>query len=291
MTENCPGTVTEDPNRETTNKSNLTHVTYTPVVKHYFTRQKQITAIHNFGHIGSLILDVFLYAFDSSGNQVSVKTTDYAIVDQTKNTVTIELTAEISSASGVVIVTDNQFFIDKPKAAKEVGTVTILRNNVLTIAVDGLFERSPEEVLQMSVEVRDMTNFTRNVTGLSQLVTSRHPVVFYNHRMFAYNSVIANSSLHSSRMLIMGKRYNLYSAAIDPKFLARGTTAKLIYPGDLNVFVPISEADKSSPGDAIKTTMLTLSTHDFGDIIADGVQWVVTNQTLLINVDPPYILI
>lgn len=311
LTENCNGTLTMDKNSKPTSVTELTYWINNPTVKAEFRTQRIVTVIHNFGHVGSVIVDVFLYAI-SGGKQVEQKTTNFKIVKKTKTEITIELLESDFKPSGKIVLTDNQYINKTTQQTSASNAVTLTSNSIFTIALDYYKDTAfAPGSAESGVPVDNglvLTAQARYITQSKQYQASdgivNHQFNFYCHASNHYSSVVAASAFSTSRILVTGKPYYLYSAEIPGDLISQrgasviidlsinvtapnGTSSKMTVDG----FIPYVTGTNTRASDICTTSLIYLNHLKIGDIISDGKQWIVGNNTVISTINPPLLKI
>lgn len=260
LTNGCTGRLYEDANAVLSNPSELTYTTSAPVVKQQFVRQRKITVLHNYGRLGSVFIDLFVAPHIES--EPLTKKYDFVIINQTVNSVTIEMP---TSETGVVVVTDNQYASEQSPLVRSVEQVSLLKNSVVTIAIDKFYQTGNVPIdaggneiivtpatkfditgnkiipttgvpipvtwihrtLDIMLNTQDLTATQRrqqyNATTGATTITNK--LRFYNHVCQSYNTVVAASGAFSAlHTIVMGKIYHLYSAVVPSEYTQRGKT-------------------------------------------------------------------
>lgn len=283
FTDRCKGTLTVDPNAVLSERSALTWVQRDKVVKSEFKSKKTITVRHDFGHIGSLVVELFVEAFDETGGSVLVKQSEYTIVNQTTTTVTIELPLV---RNGLVIVTDNQFALpqtDSEAAAQRTWSILSAGGNSITIICN--------QNWNTVVDYPNGREITFNVKKYRDATVVSTPVLFYNNLMDDRAKMVGNIFRAVRIVYIHGKQYFVYNGEISSDLLSRGTMVEIVLPGDAIGFIPLTVADKTGINDIVRTHLFPLSNATLGNIVADGVQWIISDPLTVLPIDPPVILV
>jgi hypothetical protein len=268
FTPDCAGTLSIDPNADISARSSLTW-RQTPIVyKSSFTKIRNLTLTHNFGHIGALIIEVFVEVNTLTGIAHS-KTTDFKVVSQTTDTVVLDL---MTPQTGVVVVTDNQF---NPPALYETTSTwvapNLLTSDIITIAAD-------REVPLFSAELSYKT--------LNSKDTSTDTLTFYNHYQPAGGHVVGGTLWAHYKVIAIEKPYFLYSAQL-PFQLQKGTSLQLT--GNLPTIVwPMAMSQKLAATDIVTDKIIRNSTVRLGDLVVDNSQLVVANSSIIEQLRKPY---
>lgn len=267
FTPDCTGRVTLDPNADISARSDLTWRQTPTIFKSSFSRLRTLTLTHNFGHIGSLVVEIFVEVVSTTGI-THAKTTAFNVVSQTVDTVTIDL---LTPQTGVAVITDNQY--KSPViAATQVAWVapTLLTANIITIAAD-----------------KDVASFVAALSykSLNSYQTQTANLVFQSHHLS--NHPVGGTLWAQYKVLAIEKPYFLYSATI-PLSLQKGTTVQLTGTNLPTVVIPMAMADKSAYTDIVQTRIIRNSVVRLGDLVVDNNQLVIANSSIIEELRKPF---
>lgn len=276
LTPGCVGVLSIDPNADVTARSHITWRQTPKVHKAPFTSVRTIAITHNFGHVGSLVVEIFIEV--NTANGISrVKTTAFDVVSQTADTVVIDLQ---TPHTGVAVVTDNQF--NPPSLVVPSATWMIpnlLTSNILTIAAD--------------IETSSFTA-TLSYKSLTSLDTLATQLEFINH----FQSTEWNGSVHPIggtlwtrfKVLALEKPYFLYSAVI-PRYLLQKGNSLLLTGSELpTIVLPLATSDKTVTADIVQDRIIRNSTVRLGDLVVDNNQLVVANSAIVEELRKPFVI-
>jgi hypothetical protein len=231
---------------------------------------------HNFGHIGSLIVEIFVEA-NTSGGISRVKTTAFTVVSQTADTVIIDL---LTPQTGVAVVTDNQFNPPTLVVPSTSWTApSLLTSNILTIAAD--------------IEASSFTA-TLSYKSLTSLDTLYTQLDFINHFQSTgwttSNVPIGGTLWTHYKVIALEKPYFLYSAVIPTYLLQKGNSLLLTGSTLPTVVLPLATSDKSAAADVVQDRIIRNSTIRLGDLVVDNNQLVVANSTIVEELRKPFVI-
>lgn len=274
FTPGCVGTLSVDPNADVTARSRITWRQTPRVHTMPFASIRRVVLTHNFGHIGSLVIEVFTEVNTPSGIR-RVKSTAFTVVSQTVDTVTIEFS---TPQTGVVVVTDNQFnppTIELPSTAWVIPG--LLTSNILTIAAD--------------IEVPTFTA-TLAYKSLTSVDTQYVQVEFINHNQ-SNRTVIApvgGTLWVRYKVVAIEKPYFLYSVPIPTYILQKGSSLVLTGQTLPTVILPLATSDKSATTDIVQDRIIRNSTIRLGDLVVDNNQLVVANSAIVEELRKPFVI-
>jgi hypothetical protein len=276
LTPGCVGVLSVDPNADVTARSHITWRQTPKVYKTSFTSVRTIVLTHNFGHIGSLIVEIFVEA-NTSGGISRVKTTAFTVVSQTADTVIIDL---LTPQTGVAVVTDNQFNPPTLVVPSTSWTApSLLTSNILTIAAD--------------IEASSFTA-TLSYKSLTSLDTLYTQLDFINHFQSTgwttSNVPIGGTLWTHYKVIALEKPYFLYSAVIPTYLLQKGNSLLLTGSTLPTVVLPLATSDKSAAADVVQDRIIRNSTIRLGDLVVDNNQLVVANSTIVEELRKPFVI-
>lgn len=260
FTPDCAGLLAMDPNAIVTPRSHLTW-SQTPVVfKASFSKTRILTVAHNFGHVGSIVIEVFVESVSASGTVIHAKTTNFKLISQTANTISVDL---LTQHTGVIVVTSTQY--NSPIGSSTNVTwspPTLLTANIMTIAAD--------------IEV---SSFTATLTfkTLMSNASATVPLVFQSH--YLSTAPIGGTIWSRYRVLAIEKPYFLYSTIIPTNILQKGTTLRL--SGSPTIVWPMAVSGKTAPTDVVRDKLIRNSTIRLGDLVVDNTQLVIANSSII----------
>jgi hypothetical protein len=270
FTPSCAGILSIDPNADITARSSLTW-RQTPVVfKSSFSKIRNITLTHNFGHVGALIVEVFVEVSTSSGIS-HAKTTNFKIISQTTDTVVLDL---MTPQTGVVVITDNQF---NPPALYEITTAwtapNLLTSNIITIAAD------------MEASTFDATLTYKTLNSVD---TSTEILTFTNHYQTVAGATTVGGTLWAHyKVIAIEKPYFLYSVEL-PLQLQKGTSLQITGTGLPTIVWPMAMSQKLAATDIVADKIIRNSTVRLGDLVVDNSQLIVANSSIIEQLRKPY---
>lgn len=276
LTPNCVGILSVDPNADITARSQLTWRQTPRVYKTTFASVRTLTLTHNFGHIGSLVVEVFIKVNTSTGTE-HVKTTSFTVVSQTADTVTLDL---LTQQTGVVVVTDNQFNVSTTSTASATTWTApnLLTSNIITIAAD------------VEASTFSATLSYKSLTSLDTLSTQ---LTFINHfQSTDWNATvtpIGGTLWTHYKVVALEKPYFLYSAIIPTSILQKGNSLQLT--GSLPTIVwPMATSQKSVATDIVQDRIIRNSTIRLGDLVVDNSQLIVANSSIIEELRKPFVI-
>lgn len=273
LTPNCAGILSIDPNADVTSRSQLTWRQTPKVHKASFTSIRTITLTHNFGHIGSLIVEIFVVANTATGIH-HVKTTSFTVVSQTADTVVIDL---LTPQTGVAVVTDNQF--NPPSIVLPSTTWTapnLLTSNIMTIAAD----------IETSSFIATLSY--KSLTSLDTLSVS---LEFINHYQPTGAAVPIGGTLWTHyKVIALEKPYFLYSAIIPTYLLQKGNSLLLTGSTLPTIVLPMATSQKTVATDIVHDRIIRNSTVRLGDLVVDNSQLVVANSSIIEELRKPFVI-
>jgi hypothetical protein len=270
LTENCSGRMVRDANQQQSPRSELTWREKTRVFKHSFVDKQIVEIPHQFGHLGSVIIEPFVSV--SNGTSVTtIKQMAFTIVAQTAYSITIDLGY---TRTGTIVVTDNQYRTPvKHLPPTVVTSPPLLFNNRLTIAVD---RNLPTIEIPIRVKLLSSTNYTTTT------------LVFEGHA-HSTNRVISQSPWNQYSYIALEKPYFLYSATLPQSLLARGSTLQLMVDGDW--LIPLTTAPSITAADIVKNVYWKGTDSEFGSLVAESYQLILSNPASMTTIPKQYILV
>ena len=261
FTPSCAGMLSLDPNAEISARSLLTWRQTPTVYKSSFTKIRNLVLTHNFGHIGSIVVEIFVEVISSAGVTHS-KTSNFVVVSQTVDTVVIDL---LTPQTGVAVITDNQF--NSPPIYSATATWSapnLLTSNIMTIAAD----------IETSKFYANLSY--RTLTSADTLVTQ---LAFINHYQQSswvppINPVGGTLWAHY-KVLAIEKPYFLYSAVIPAHVLQKGASLQLSGAGLPTIVWPMAVSQKLAAIDIVADKIVRNSTIRLGDLVVDNSQLIV----------------
>lgn len=275
LTANCAGRLTLDPNADVTARNQFTWTQSPIIYKVAFSKQNKVTVQHNFGHLGSIVVEVFTDTQTTNGI-VRRKTSQFTAANQTKNTVDVDLYA---SSSGVIVVTDNQYSSSIAATASPIWTPPgLLTSNILTIASD---------------QDTDSFDMAVNFKLMNSVNTQSTTVTFQSHLNSA--TPIGQTIWAQYRILAIEKPYYLYSTQLAGSVLTKGTAVQLsgvlantgISP---TIVLPMAVAAKAVATDIVQDRIIRNSTVRLGDLIVDNNQVIIANSSIIEELRKPFII-
>lgn len=276
LTPGCVGVLSVDPNADVTARSHITWRQTPKVHKTSFTSVRTIVITHNFGHVGSLVVEIFIEVNTTNGIS-RVKTTAFNVVSQTADSVVIDL---LTPQTGVAVVTDNQF--NPPSLVVPAVTWAIpnlLTSNILTIAAD---IEAPSFTATLSY---------KSLTSLDTLYTQLN---FINHFQSLTGNVsgasIGGTVWTPYKVIALEKPYFLYSAVIPTYLLQKGNSLLLTGSTLPTIVLPMATSDKSVATDIVQDRIIRNSTVRLGDLVVDNNQLVVANSSIVEELRKPFVI-
>lgn len=274
FTPGCVGSLSVDPNAEVTARSHITWRQTPRVHKMSFASIRTIVLTHTFGHIGSLVIEVFIEVNTTSGIQ-RVKSTAFTVVAQTTDTVVIDLS---TPQTGIVVVTDNQFnppTIELPSNSWSIPG--LLTSNILTIAAD--------------IEVPTFTA-TLAYKSLTSVDIQNIQLDFINHNQADRTAIgpIGGTLWVQYKVVAMEKPYFLYSVPLPAYLLQKGSSMLLTGQTLPTIILPLATSDKSVATDIVQDRIIRNSTVRLGDLVVDNNQLVVANSSIVEELRKPFVI-
>jgi hypothetical protein len=272
LTENCAGRLTIDPNAVATTRSSLTWQQTPTIYKTTFTKQRTLVVSHNFGHYGSIVVEVFIEIQTSTGI-VRIKTSQFVVQDQTENSVTVDL---LTTRTGVIVVTDNQYSL--PTAVTQVTWTppNLLTTNILTVASD-------QDATSFIMELK-----YKPINSVNSVTT---PLTFQRHLKSAIP--VGGTLWGQYRIIAMEKPYYLYSTIVPTPVLQKGTAVQLvgtIYQTTTTpaIIWPMATSDKTAASDIVANKIIRNSSIRLGDLIIDNTMLIVANLSIIEELRKPF---
>jgi len=271
FTPNCAGILTIDQNAEVSTRSALTW-RQTPVVfKTSFSKLRNLTAIHNFGHVGALVVEIFVEVVTAT-SIAHVKTTNFVIVSQTNDTVVIDL---LTPQTGVAVITDNQFNPPVLYANTAAWSApNLLTSNIMTIAADINAPTFVATLLYKTLHSKDMSTETLTFVNHYQPMSAATPV---GGTLWARYKVLA-----------IEKPYFLYSVTLPSYTLQKGNALQLSGANLPTIVLPLAVSQKLAAIDIVADKIIRNSTVRLGDIVVDNTQLIIANSSIIEQLRKPY---
>ena len=269
LTVNCTGRITIDPTADVTIRSELTWAQTQVIHKEEFTTQRLLVVSHKFGHIGSLIIEVFIQVITPVGLG-RIKYSGFKVVSQTPDSVTIDL---ITPYTGVVVVTDNQYYTAPLTTIATAAWIppNLLTSNIITIGAD--------------IDVADF-NLQLSSRRLNSTASFENTLTFKSHSKS--NSPVGGTSWAQYRVLVVEKPFFLYSASLPSSVFQKGTTVQLTGSSIPTIVWPMAMSDKSAARDIVTNKLIKNSSIRLGDLVVDNMQLIVANSSIIDDLRKPF---
>ena len=273
LTASCAGRLIIDGVATVTPRNELSWQQTAVIHKQDFSRQRVLVLQHNFGHLGSVIIEVFIEVNTSSTETARIKFNEFVVLNQTATTVTIDL---LTAHNGTVIVTDNQYQITtaQPTAQPEWVPPTLLTAGVLTIAADIAAPAFPLDILYKSFD-----------QPASQVVS----VTMHNHTTRSVMGTVWDGF----RVIAMEKPYYLYSVVLPTQLLQKGTSIQLAAPSTFvlpTIIWPLAVAEKTALCDVVQNRIVRNSTIRMGDLVVDNRDIFIVNSAIVEELRKPFVI-
>lgn len=273
FTTGCAGRLYIDGVATITPRNELSWQQTSVLYKKEFHRQRVIVIQHDFNHIGSIIVEVFVDANATATETTRIKLNQFTVIEQTATTVTIDL---LTAYTGTVVVTDNQYQITTSQtvAQEAWSPPTLLTNGILSLAADIAAPSFPLSILYKS---------------LDKPALQTESVTMSNHTTRAVTGTLWDGF----RVIALEKPYYLYSVQLPSHILQKGTSIQLIAASTFvlpTIIFPMAVAEKTALCDVIRNRVIRNSVIRMGDLVIDDNDVFVVNYSIVEELRKPFVI-